>query len=245
MQTPREVFDAVRDRVTERGAQAMPEGVIVVAVGNNRAYLPPPDFDRLLLTFPAQRAGAALVALADFAREASDIRMSTRLTTGAKDEDVAKLARETRPKLEEILAEVDRALEAATLELARETAPVPIEPAAAADAVLDGELRGMLRQMAPADAMKRVRDDMASCRALLRLPVGFEPQLVDFARECWARFNPNAPTATRAQEQESSWREARSVVGRVLAALAQLAYGRQGAPATPAAAEGLAPRAAA
>lgn len=228
MQTPKEVFDAVADRVKERGGQIHPRGIIALRVGSQTSYIVPPDFDALVLTFPAQRAGAAVITLADFAQDANRIAESPRLTESAKSEDRAKLAKEFRPKLEAILDEVGAALDKARAAEAKDTVPVPISPADAADAILDTELRGLLRAKSPGEQMQAVRDEFAFCRALLRQPIGFEPAVIDFAKTCWAKFNPNAPQATAAASAAASWEEARKVVGQCLAALSQLSFGRSG-----------------
>jgi hypothetical protein len=228
MQTPKEVFEAVNDRCRERGAQVFPRGVLGLSVGGFNAYISPPDFDALVLTFPAQRAGAAVIALADFAMEAGKIAQSDRLTASAKSADIFTAAKAYRTKLETILDEVGTALDAALAAEARDTVPLPIEPAAAADAVLDAEMRQYARQQPPHEQMKLVRDNLGVCRAVLRQPLGFEAAVIDLAKKAWATFNPNAPTATAAAQQAASWREARGVVGQCLACLSQLSAGRSG-----------------
>ena len=88
--------------------------------------------------------------------------------------------------------------------------------------------RGLLRAKSPGEQMQAVRDEFAFARALLRQPIGFEPAVIDFAKTCWAKFNPNAPQATAAASAAASWEEARKVVGHCLAALSQLSFGRSG-----------------
>lgn len=223
MQTATEVFEAVRARCEERGARLLPAGVIAVEVNGMAAVVPPPADLETMATFPAQRAGAAVITLAEFAQAANRVMTDPRLTASAKAADVVELGKRERPKLAAILTEAGEALAAAEQALAKETTPVPIDPAGAADAVIDGELRGLLRAMALHQQMAAVRDEFAYCRAALRQPLGFDDALIKQAREWWAVLNPNAPAATEAAKAVASWRSARDCIGQCVAAFDRLA----------------------
>jgi hypothetical protein len=221
------MFDSLAARMAERGAEVL-DGGKAYRVHTNGSYavvIRPPN---VTLEPAAAAVARAYMAIAGFAQDAARVHADARLSVAGKAEDLAALATAAGSTIAEALATAGTGLEQARAELAREVAPVPIEPATAADAVIDSELRGLLRDMAPHDQMGRVREDMASCRALLRMPTGFLPQTVDFAREAWAAFNPTAPTATNAQQAATSWESARNAIGSAQDALRRLSAGRTG-----------------
>jgi hypothetical protein len=225
-----EIFEAVDNRVRERGGQVLPRGIYSFRVGGIHAVVTPANQDELFDEFPAQRIARAVLVVAEFAQEANKITESTRLTGIAKSEDVAKLAKQKAPELATLLEEAGAKVASADLAEAREVAPVPIEPADAAQSVVDVELRGILRAAGgTGDQIRMVQKEFAICRAVLRQPTGFSEPLIEFARSAWREFNPAAPTATKAAREAAQWREARRMIASAQHAMGKLSSGRSDA----------------
>lgn len=228
MQTPKEVYEeAVYPRVKALGSQILARGVIEFRAGGIFSHVGPPDFEELLDTVAAHKAGRAIVVVAEFANKARAVFDSVRLTATGKQEDVRKLATETAPELNALLTEVGAALEAASAQAAKDLAPVPVPPADAAQAVMDVELRQIVRPMPVHDQMIFVRDNYAALLAVMRMPVGFDGQFLAYAQTIWAERNPNAKTMTNAVRLDKSWREARKQIAAAYAAFSKLSSGRE------------------
>lgn len=212
-------------RLEALGAEIHPRGLIGFKVAETAAMLIPIE-PTLSEPIPQDRVSEAVVGVGMFARAADEI-MRDELRSGVgKDRALRELTAPLAARLNALLIEAGDALVGAEREAAKESAPLPIDAADAAQAVVDGELRGLLRALAPAEAMERVRADYASLKALLRVPVGFDAQLVSFAEAMWAESNPRAPTSHPASRLAASWREARRIIGECVAIVTLLSNGR-------------------
>lgn len=235
--TVQAVYEAIHNQVKATGNEVLPRGVLGFRVGGQQVYIPPPNFDELLHPMPANKAGAAIIAVGEFAQKAREIVTSTRLSPSGKDEDIRKLASQASPVLLGLLNEVGEALEETEALERKDLAPVPVPPADAAQAVVDVELRQITRAMPTHEQISFVRDNYAGLLAVMRQPIGFDGQFLDFARRIWAERNPNAKTMTDAMRMAKSWREARNQIGAAHAAFVKLssAEGRAAADAANAA----------
>lgn len=218
-------IENLHGRLESLGCEIHPRGLIGFKVAENSAMLMPID-STLSEPIPQDRVSEAVIGVGLYARAADEI-MRDELRSGlGKDRAMRELTAPLADRLNTLLIEAGDALVFAEREAAKETAPLPIDAADAAQAVVDGELRGLLRALAPAEAMERVRADYASLKALLRVPVGFDAQLVSFAETVWQEANPRAPTSHPASRLAASWREARRVIGECIAVLTLLSNGR-------------------
>lgn len=209
-------------RAVERGAQAVPGGLLFSVNGATGAVAIPDD---LSVERCYHFAGAAVQAVSGFVEAAQRVLADPRLSGAAKAQDLARLATAAKSELVDVSIAVAREVAKAEADAALETGATPIPASDTVAIALDAERRAVLRGLPPAEAMRHVQSDRRAADAVLRLALGFPESVVEVARRAVAAADPGAFAAAR---RAADWRRTQQAVEACQQALDRLAHGRTG-----------------